>query len=348
MAKNPIRLAIAGCGYFSKYHVEAWARFDDVNIVGAADRDLSKSRQIAISHGLPTAFDKPSDMLGAIKPDLVDIVAPPDAHLSIIRSAAEFGVNVICQKPFCGNLAEAQEAVALAEQAGISLAIHENFRFQPWYREIKKLLAAGAIGQVYTMNFRLRPGDGQGESAYLDRQPYFREMRRFMVFETAVHHFDVFQFLLGRPKAVFADLRRLNPVISGEDAGFIVLHFNNAVRALYDGNRLVDHSAEDRRRTMGEMTIEGSGGVLRLDGNGNIFVRKTGHNEETQHAYEWQDIGFGGDCVYAYQAHVLSHLRKNTPLENSGRDYLANIAIIEATYRSAETGCISPIEYPDG
>ena len=65
MAKNPVRLAIVGCGYFSKYHVEAWSRLDDVTVVGAADRDLSKSRQIAISHGLPTAFDKASDMLGA-------------------------------------------------------------------------------------------------------------------------------------------------------------------------------------------------------------------------------------------------------------------------------------------
>jgi hypothetical protein len=67
-----------------------------------------------------------------------------------------------------------------------------------------------------------------------------------------------------------------------------------------------------------------------------------------QHTYEWQNTGFGGDCVYSYQAHVLSHLRKNTPLENSAKDYLGNIAIVEATYRSAESGCVSPIEYPDG
>ncbi len=348
MAKNQTRLAIAGCGYFSKYHVEAWSRFDDVSVVGAADRDLSKSRQIAISHGLPTAFDKPSDMLGATSPDLVDVIAPPHAHLAIIRSAAEFGINVICQKPFCGNMKEAQEAVAIAEQAGIKLAIHENFRFQPWYREIKKLLAAGAVGQVYTMNFQMRPGDGKGEDAYLDRQPYFREMRRFMLFETAVHHFDVFQFLLGRPKAVYADLRRLNPAISGEDSGYVVLHFDNAVRAIYDGNRLVDHKAEDRRLTMGEFFIEGSAGILRLDGDGNIFLRQAGRNDEQQHAYEWQNTGFGGDCVYMYQAHVLSHLKKNTPLENSGRDYLSNIAIVEAAYKSAEGGCVSPIEYPDG
>lgn len=348
MAKNPIRLAIAGCGYFSKYHVEAWARLEDVHVVGAADRDLSKSRQIAISHGLPTAFDKPTDMLGATTPDLVDIIAPPHAHLAIIRSAAEFGINAICQKPFCGNLEEAQEAVAIAEKAGITLAVHENFRFQPWYREIKKLLADGVVGQIYTLNFQMRPGDGKGEEAYLDRQPYFREMRRFMLFETGVHHFDVFQFLLGRPKAVYADLRRLNPVISGEDSGYVVLHFENAVRGIYDGNRLTDHKAEDRRLTMGEFMIEGSTGVLRLDGNGNIFIRKAGSNEEQKHAYEWKNEGFGGDSVFLYQQHVLSHLRKNTPLENSGRDYLSNIAIVEAAYKSAENGAVCPIEYPDG
>ena len=348
MARNPVRLAIVGCGYFSKFHVEAWSRLEDVTVVGAADRDLSKSRQIAISHGLPTAFDKASDMLGATEPDLVDIIAPPQAHLSTIRTAAELGINVICQKPFCGNMDEAREAVSLAERAGIMLAVHENFRFQPWYREIHKLLSAGAVGQVYTISFRMRPGDGKGENAYLDRQPYFREMRRFMLFETGVHHFDVFRFLLGRPKAVYADLRRLNPVISGEDSGYVVLHFDNAVRAVYDGNRLVDHPADDRRLTMGHMLIEGSSGVLRLDGYGNIFLRRAGQNDEQQHAYQWDSVGFAGDSVYRYQSHVLSHLRRNTPLENAGRDYLSNIAIVEAAYRSAESGCVSPIEYPDG
>ena len=45
--------------------------------------------------------------------------------------------------------------------------------------------------------FRLRPGDGQGPRAYLDRQPYFQTMPRLLVVETAIHWIDTFRFLMG-------------------------------------------------------------------------------------------------------------------------------------------------------
>ena len=54
------------------------------------------------------------------------------------------------------------------------LVVHENFRFQPWYREAKRLVDAGMLGALHAVAFRLRPGDGQGPRAYLDRQPYFQ------------------------------------------------------------------------------------------------------------------------------------------------------------------------------
>ena len=95
------------------------------------------------------------------------------------------------------------------------LVVHENFRFSPWYREIRRLIEDGAIGTVYQASFRLRPGDGQGPAAYLDRQPYFQSMERFLVHETAIHFIDTFRYLLGEPESVYADLQRLNPAILG-------------------------------------------------------------------------------------------------------------------------------------
>ncbi|MEJ2090299.1 MAG: hypothetical protein P8Y69_17930 [Gammaproteobacteria bacterium] len=54
--------------------------------------------------------------------------------------------------------------------------------------------------------------------------------------------------------------------------------------------------------------------------------------------YAWTDRGFAGDAVFATQAHVISHLRAGTPLENSGREYLRNLEIEDAIYRSSEEG----------
>ncbi|MEZ5799859.1 MAG: hypothetical protein R3D29_04465 [Nitratireductor sp.] len=91
-----------------------------------------------------------------------------------MEEAARPGLTIICQKPFCTSLAEARRTAMLAKERGAVLVIHENIRFQPWYRAIAEILTSGAIGQVYQAHFRLRPGDGQGKDAYLARQPAFR------------------------------------------------------------------------------------------------------------------------------------------------------------------------------
>ncbi len=61
---------------------------------------------------------------------------------------------------------------------------------------------------------RLRPGDGQGPEAYLDRQPYFQTMEKFLIHETGVHWVDTFAYLFGPAQSVYAGLRRVNPAIA--------------------------------------------------------------------------------------------------------------------------------------
>jgi predicted dehydrogenase len=273
-----------------------------------------------------------------VKPDLLDIITPPVTHLDAIRAGARHRVPMICQKPFCQTLAEAEEAVRIAEAADTLLVIHENFRFQPWYGEAKRLLETGALGEPYEITFRLRPGDGQGPEAYLDRQPYFQGMERFLVHETAIHLIDTFRYLMGEVGGVYARLRRLNPVIAGEDAGIILFDFAGGARGVFDGNRLVDHAAENRRLTMGEMLLEGSDAVLRLDGDGRLFLRRHGRNDEENLRFEWENRGFAGDCVFHLQRHVVDHLMGRGDIMNTGRDYLANLAIERAVYESDRTG----------
>jgi predicted dehydrogenase len=333
-----LRVATVGAGYFSQFHHDAWSRLDEVELVAVCDVDARKARDFAERYGAAAHFTDARAMLDAVRPDLVDIVTPPPTHLPLIRLAAERGVDAVCQKAFCRTLDEAEEAVATAEAAGIRLVVHENFRFQPWYGEMREWLAAGRLGEVYQATFRLRPGDGQGPDAYLDRQPYFQTMERLLVHETAIHFVDVFRFLLGEVEAVTARLRRLNPVIRGEDAGIVLLEHESGALSLFDGNRLVDHAAEQRRLTLGEMLIEGSGGVLRLDGDGRLWHRAFGDNAETAVAFRRTARGFGGDSVLRLQRHVVDHLLRGTPLVNTARDYLANLRVEALIYRSADSG----------
>jgi len=333
-----MRVATFGAGYFSQYQYEAWTRMEDVDVVAVCNRTEANAREIADKYGIPSTFTDFAEMLDGVRPDLVDIITPPVTHLEYIRIAAERRVPTICQKPFCQTLDEAEEAVLAAEATATPLIVHENFRFQPWFAEAKRLLAAGRLGEPYEVGFRLRPGDGQGPRAYLDRQPYFRKMERFLVHETAIHLIDTFRYLMGEVTGIYARLRKLNPVIAGEDAGIILFDFASGTRGVFDGNRLVDHAAENRRLTMGEMVLEGSNAVLRLDGYGRLYLRRHGSNDEEEVSYEWENRGFAGDCVYLLQRHVVDRLQDGGAFMNTGRDYLTNLRIENAVYESDRLG----------
>jgi predicted dehydrogenase len=332
-----LRVCTVGAGYFSRFHHDAWQRLERAELVAVCDADRAKAETMAKAFDVPCSYDDAAAMLDACKPDLVDLITPPATHAALVGLAAERGIDTICQKPLAPTLDEARVLVAHAKDAGIRLIAHENFRFQPWYREAARLLAAGALGTPHGITFRLRPGDGQGPDAYLARQPYFQQMERFRGHETAIHFIDTFRFLLGEVDAVFAWLRRLNPAIAGEDAGTILFRFSGGAAGLFDGNRLNEHGSDDPRRTMGEMWLEGSAGVLRLDGEGRLWLKPHG-GEEHEHSYGLETRRFGGDSVYRLQEHVLDHLQAGGPLENDAASYLRNIEIEEAVYDSAEQG----------
>ena len=117
-----------------------------------------------------------------------------------------------------------------------------------------------------------------------------------------------------------------------------MFEFEGGATGLFDGNRLNDHVAQNPRRTMGECWIEGSGGVLRLDGNARLWW-KPHQQPEIEHGYDrGRDDTFGGGACDALQAHVVNHLTRGTLLENSGRDYLVNMKLLEAVYASHAEG----------
>jgi predicted dehydrogenase len=333
-----IRVAVVGAGYFARFHHDGWARIGDAELVAIVDRELARAEAAARAAGAPLACRTLEEALDAARPDLVDIATPPATHAGLVRATADRGLPAICQKAFCTSLAEARETVAFAAAKGTLLVVHENFRFQPWHRETRRLVEAGRLGRIYQATFRMRPGDGRGPDAYLSRQPYFQRMPRFLIRETGIHFVDVFRYLLGEVTGVMARLTRLNPAIAGEDAGVVHFDFAGGERALFDANRLSDHAAEDRRRTIGEMWLEGEAGTLRLDGDGGLHLRAFASNAEAPHPYAWSNTGFAGDSVRALQAHVANHLLAGTPVENTGGEYLRNLEIEDAIYRSSETG----------
>lgn len=329
-----LSVACIGTGYFSEFHYDAWHRINDTKLIASCSLSLDEAKRT----GLP-AFDNAEHMLKQVSPDIVDIITPPGSHLELISLCAVKGVKtIICQKPFCNSLDQAKAAIKICDSNGTRLIVHENFRFQPWFRKMKQVMDDNQLGDIHQLTFRLRTGDGQGPNAYLERQPYFQKMNKFLIRETGVHYIDTFRYLLGKPVSVYADLRKLNPAIAGEDAGYFIIDFDNGKRALFDGNRHLDHDADNCRTTFGEALLEGSKATLSLNGRGEVSLRMHGSQIADVILPQNQWNGFAGDCVYALQSHVTHSIKAGTTVENEAEDYLSVLEIEYAIYQSATNG----------
>lgn len=335
-ANKKIGVGVIGTGYFSRFHYAAWKRMADVELVAMHAMSQEQGKHLQSDFDIATLYTDVRELIADSNVQLVDIVTPPQTHKQIIDLCMQYGKTVVCQKPFCNSVSEASALVSGIKENNALVVVHENFRFQPWYQEIKQILADERLGQLYEINFDFRPGDGQGPSAYLERQPYFQQQKRFFIQETGIHFIDVFRFLMGDITGLFASLQRFNPVIKGEDAGIVVMEFASGARGVLNGNRLSDHAAENCRLTMGELRIDGSAASLYLNGSGQIYLRNKGSSEPVEHHYAWQDIDFGGDCVFNTNRHVVEHILHGNPIHNTAVDYIQNRVVEQAVYTSHE------------
>ena len=318
-----MRGALIGCGYFGQIQLEAWRRMSGVEIVAACDVSLDKAR--AVARQAYTAVEK---MFDSEDLDFVDIATRPDTHVELVRASVERSIPAICQKPIAPSLEEAIKLTEIAEESKVPVMIHENWRWQPWYREARRRIEAGEIGTPVSYHFRHRQRDGLGNTPY-PNQPYFKEMPRLLMHETLVHYIDTSRFLFGDITGVYARTRRKNPLIAGEDGALLMVDHGSGVIGMIDGNRYLN--PELPGPAMGEALLEGDESWIRIAANGDLSVggELIWQNEAT--------TGYKGDSVKATQQHFIDCLRAGQPFETSAKNYMQTFVAVEAAYRSAAT-----------
>ena len=323
-----MRGAIIGCGYFGQIQLGAWRAIPEVDLIAACDLNLERAKAAA-----PHAYASAEEMLARESVDFVDIASPVDSHLELVRRCAARGLPTICQKPMAPSWNDAVAMVEAAERAGIFLMIHENWRWQPWYRKAKEIIDRGDIGHPLGYWFRSRCRDGIGPNPY-PKQSYFRRLRRFLIDEALVHCVDTARFLFGDIATIYAEARRVNPLIVGEDQAILVLTHTSELIGTVDGHRFLD--PEPDGPAMGEAGIEGDAGSIRILATGDIW-------RGTQRVWENRVVeGYRGDSVRATLRHFIDCLKNGKQCESGGREYLKTFAVVEAAYRSiAEKRAIS-------
>jgi len=310
---------MAGLGFFSRFHVDAWRRLEpEHRLVGAADPD--RSRWLP---GLP-CFEDVEEMLATIGPDVLDIVTRPDSHSKIAGAAFRRSIHVISQKPLAPSLQESRRLVEKADRAGVRLLVHDNWRFQPWWLAVERGLQEGVCGRPFFAHFRIRVGDGRGPSPFHD-QPYFTTMPRFFFYETAIHHIDCARFLFGEVVDVHAVRSRVRTDIAGEDLGAALLEMESGVVVVIDGNRWT--AAPAVNTALGTAVIEGTGGVLTVAEDGVV----------TRDDQEWftplPTDRYRGDSVFATISHLIASLASGDESPLEGRDYLRTMDAMFRCYQ---------------
>ncbi|MBI3684512.1 MAG: Gfo/Idh/MocA family oxidoreductase [Acidobacteria bacterium] len=324
MANSTLRGALIGCGYFGRIQLEAWRRMEGVEIAAACDPVMERAREAA-----PKVYTSADRMLDLEKPDFVDIATRPETHLSLVRFAIERRIPAICQKPLAESMKQALAMARLVRESGVRVMVHENWRWQPWYRTARKMMDQGEIGEPLAYQFRLRQRDGLGANPY-PNQPYFRQMPRLLIYETLIHPIDTARFLFGQIESVLAHTRRANPLIQGEDRAVVVLQHANAVDGVIDGHRYLD--PEPPGPAMGDALFEGERGSIHVLATGDVLLN--GRPAATHDT----STGYKGDSVRATQQHFLDCLRSGAPFETGVVEYLESFAAVEAAYRSQAEG----------
>ena len=122
---------------------------------GAVDVDPAKSRADGISLGLPEnrAYRTWREMLNgeaqrSDRLDLVTVATPNATHFEIVRAFLEAGFNVLCEKPFTLDVAEAEELVRLARERKSICSVNFGFSGYPMVRQARAMANAGELGKV--------------------------------------------------------------------------------------------------------------------------------------------------------------------------------------------------------
>ena len=153
-----LKVGLIGCGNVVQYgHRPALLTLPDVDLVALADITPARRAIGQAWFGLrdEQLHEHHQTLLAIDEIEAVVIAVPQKHRPQIVLDAFAAGVNVLSEKPISNVPAVADELVRAAEQAGLTMALVHNYHFLPEYRQIKKLLTDGLIGdlRVATLHF---------------------------------------------------------------------------------------------------------------------------------------------------------------------------------------------------
>ncbi|MFJ3485368.1 Gfo/Idh/MocA family protein [Pseudomonas sp. NPDC090202] len=337
MDSPPLRGALIGCGFFALNQLRAWQDLHGVEIVALCDSDPQRLAVFAEYAPDAASFTDAQVMLRELDLDFIDIATPTSAHKPLVLMGAEAGVDIICQKPFAATLEDARLMIDTCAARGVSLTVHENFRWQAPVRATIEKLREGLIGTPFFGRVSFR----SGFDVYR-LQPYLAKTPRFIIEDLGVHVLDIARALFGDVARLTCETRRVNPTIAGEDVATVLLAHEQGATSVVDFSYATRLARDPFPQSLIE--VDGDKGSLRLLADFRLEIHDAqGHVETVNVAPEapaWSDAPWYPiqESVLRLQREWLAKRRGGRDSETSGADNFNTQALVEAAYESAAKG----------
>ncbi len=343
---SKVKAGLLGSQFVTTIHAESLKTVPDAEILAVASPTEGHAREFAEQHGIPNHFTDYRKILEMDEIDMIALGIPNDLHCQATVDAAAAGKHVVCEKPMCLNLDEADRMIDACEKANVKLMYAEELCFAPKYVRLKQLLDEGALGDPTLIK--------QSEKHDGPHAPHFWDVDRSgggVCMDMGCHAIEFFRWMLGKPEirsvyahmstSVHADKTR------GDDNGIIILEFENGCAAVAEESWTKLGGMDDRAE------VHGSKGVAYanlLQGNSILTYSDSGYGyavEKSGGTTGWSFTMYEEIWNYGFPqefAHFVDCVKNDKEPIETGHDGREVLEVLFAAYKSA--GCGQKIELP--
>jgi predicted dehydrogenase len=339
MSARIYRALLVGTGGIGDAHARAAAGSQGrVELVAAVDVDQKRVNEFCQRNKVAAAYTDYPTALREVKPDLVLIAAPPALHRPMTVAALEAGAWVLCEKPYCGSLAELDAIEAAEQRTGRFSACIFQMRFASSTAHLRRLAEEGQLGRPLvavcnTLWFR--------DAAYYGvpwRGTWATEFGG-PTMGLGIHAMDHLLHLLGDWTEVQASIATLDRAIEVEDVSMALVRFASGACASIVNSALSPRQETYIRLDYQKATVE----LTHLYGytrdNWRFTLSPTAQEEGNALLQSLQSFPPDIGSTHAAQLDALvANLDAGTRPLTSGPEARRTLEFLTAIYKSAFTG----------
>ena len=326
-----LSLCIVGCGKYAHTVMEYIGDMTGEVEFSFASRDIDKAREYCEEYAGSAYYGSYEDAASDPRVDALYFITPHDLHLENARLAAKHGKHVLMEKPIARTVEESRKLIDATKNAGITLMVGENFRFDPATDKAKDLIAQGAIGDLSLVDIQSENLDDgcEGWRLSLERCGGGR------MIDGGIHYVDILRNLAGHPGRVYAVApeHKMIPGLEGEDTMAVTASFPGGLTGFL---RYAGWTPFDSRR---DVRLTGTSGRMRYVVFGSDVTVQNDDGVQT-HPVEPEIRGM----KRMVRDFVGAIAEGREPVMN-GQEALNDLAVVLASYESVRTG--APVTVAD-